>query len=202
MFIQVIEGKVSDPAAVRAAVERWQTDLAPGAEGWLGTTAGVTSDGRMVAVVRFEDEAAAQRNSDRPEQGAWWAEMSKLIDDEPVFRNSDRVMVDVRGNPEDAGFVQVMQGGSSDPERAWKLMEEDDTDWSAFRPDIIGSINIGHPGGRWTMVNYFTSEAEAREGEKKEPPAEMQAQMEELMSLSDGEPEYLDITEPWYYSPR
>jgi hypothetical protein len=202
MFIQVIEGKVSDPAAVRAAVERWQTDLAPGAEGWLGTTAGVTSDGRMVAVVRFEDEATAQRNSDRPEQGAWWAEMSKLIDDEPVFRNSDRVMVDVRGNPEDAGFVQVMQGGSSDPERAWKLMEEDDTDWSAFRPDIIGSINIGHPGGRWTMVNYFTSEAEAREGEKKEPPAEMQAQMEELMSLSDGEPEYLDITEPWYYSPR
>ena len=202
MFIQVIEGKVSDPAAVRAAVERWQTDLAPGAEGWLGTTAGVTSDGRMVAVVRFEDEATAQRNSDRPEQGAWWAEMSKLIDDEPVFRNSDRVMVDVRGNPEDAGFVQVMQGGSSDPERAWKLMEEDDTDWSAFRPDIIGSINIGHPGGRWTMVNYFTSEAEAREGEKKEPPAEMQAQMEELMSLSDGEPEYLDISEPWYYSPR
>ena len=202
MFIQVIEGKVSDPAAVRAAVERWQTDLAPGAEGWLGTTAGVTSDGRMVAVVRFEDEATAQRNSDRPEQGAWWAEMSKLIDDEPVFRNSDRVMVDVRGNPEDAGFVQVMQGGSSDPERAWKLMEEDETDWSAFRPDIIGSVNIGHPGGRWTMVNYFTSEAEAREGEKKEPPAELQAQMEELMSLSDGEPEYLDISEPWYYSPR
>lgn len=202
MFIQVIEGKVSDPAAVRAAVERWQTDLAPGAEGWLGTTAGVTSDGRMVAVVRFEDEATAQRNSDRPEQGAWWAEMSKLIDDEPVFRNSDRVMVDVRGNPEDAGFVQVMQGGSRDPERAWKLMEQDDTDWSAFRPDIIGSINIGHPGGRWTMVNYFTSEAEARDGEKKEMPAELQAQMEELMTLSDGEPEYLDISEPWYYSPR
>jgi hypothetical protein len=202
MFVQVIEGHVSDPAAVRAAVERWQADLAPGAEGWLGSTAGVTSDGRMVAVVRFEDEAMAQRNSDRPEQAAWWAEMSKLIDDEPVFRNSDRVEVDMRGNPEDAGFVQVMQGGSTDPERAWKIMEQDETDWAAFRPDIIGSLNIGHPGGRWTMVNYFTSEAEAREGEKKEPPAEMQAQMEELMSLSDGEPEYLDITEPWYYSPR
>jgi hypothetical protein len=51
------------------------------------------------------------------------------------------------------------------------------------------------------MVSYFSSEAEAREGEKKEPPPELQAQMEELMSLSTGEPEYLDITEPWYYSP-
>ena len=111
-------------------------------------------------------------------------------------------MDDVRGNPEDAGFVQVMQGGSTDPDRAWKVMEADDTDWSAFRPDIIGSLNIGHAGGKWTMVNYFTSEAEAREGEKKEPTAEMQAQMEELMSLSDGEPEFLDITEPRYYSPR
>ncbi len=202
MFVQVIEGKVSDPAAVKELVDRWVADLSSGAGGWLGTTAGVTSSGRMVAVVRFEDEAAARRNSDRPEQGAWWAEMSKLIEDDPVFRDSDRVMVDVRGNPEDAGFVQVMQGGSTDPDRAWKVMEADDIDWSAFRPDIIGSLNIGHAGGKWTMVNYFTSEAEAREGEKKEPTAEMQAQMEELMSLSDGEPEFLDITEPRYYSPR
>ena len=202
MFVQVIEGKVSDPAAVKELVDRWVADLSSGAGGWLGTTAGVTSSGRMVAVVRFEDEAAARRNSDRPEQGAWWAEMSKLIEDDPVFRDSDRVMDDVRGNPEDADFVQVMQGASTDPDRAWKVMEADDTDWSAFRPDIIGSLNIGHAGGKWTMVNYFTSEAEAREGEKKEPTAEMQAQMEELMSLSDGEPEFLDITEPWYYSPR
>ena len=52
------------------------------------------------------------------------------------------------------------------------------------------------------MINYFSSEAEAREGEKKEMPAELQEQMEELMTLSDGEPEYLDLSEPWFYSPR
>ena len=51
------------------------------------------------------------------------------------------------------------------------------------------------------MVNYFTSEAEARAAEQKEAPPELQAQMEELMSLSTGEPEYLDITEPWFSSP-
>ena len=202
MFVQVIEATTSDPAAVRAAMDRWMEQLAPGATGWLGSTAGMTTDGRMVAVVRFDTEEHARANSDRAEQGEWWAEMAKLFDSDPVFRDSTRVLVDVRGNPDDAGFVQVMQGGSSDPERAWKLMEEDDTDWSAFRPDILGSISIGHADGRWTMVNYFTSEAEARAGEQKEAPAELQQQMEELMSLSTGEPEFLDITEPWFSSPR
>lgn len=202
MFVQVIEATTSDPAAVRAAMDRWMQELAPGATGWLGSTAGMTPDGRMVAVVRFDTEEHARANSDRAEQGEWWAEMAKLFDSDPVFRDSTRVLVDVRGNPDDAGFVQVMQGGSTDPERAWKLMEEDDTDWSAFRPDILGSISIGHADGRWTMVNYFTSEAEARAGEQKEAPAELQQQMEELMSLSTGEPEFLDIPEPWFSSPR
>jgi hypothetical protein len=202
MFVQVIKGKVSDPAAVRAHMERWQDELSGGAQGWLGTTAGIAADGTMIALVRFEDAAAAKRNSDRPEQGEWWAGMDRLIEGEASFQDSERVMVDVRGNPEDAGFVQVMQGGSTDPERAWKLMEEDDTDWSAFRPDMIGSISIGHAGGDWTMVNYFTSEAEARAGEQKEPTPEMQQMMEELNSLADGPPTFIDITEPIYSSPR
>ena len=202
MFVQVIKGKVSDRAAVKAHMDRWQDELSGGAQGWLGTTAGVAADGTMIALVRFEDEAAARRNSDRPEQGEWWAGMERLIEGEATFQDSDRVLVDVRGNPEDAGFVQVMQGGSTDPERAWKLMEEDDTDWSAFRPDIIGSISIGHPDGRWTMVNYFTSEAEAREGEKKELTPEMQKMMDEMNSLADGPPTFIDITEPMYSSPK
>jgi hypothetical protein len=202
MFVQVIEATTSDPAAVRAAMDRWMAELAPGATGWLGSTAGMTPEGRMVAVVRFDSEEHARANSDRPEQGEWWGEMTKLFDSEPVFRDSTRVLVDVRGNPDDAGFVQVMQGASSDPDRAWKLMEQDDTDWSAFRPDILGSVSIGHADGRWTMVNYFTSEAEARAGEQKEAPAELQQQMEELMSLSTGEPEFLDIPEPWFSSPK
>lgn len=202
MFVQVIEATTSDPAAVRAMVDRWVEELSPGATGWLGSTGGFTADGRLVAVVRFDSEESARANSDRPEQGEWWAELSKLFDGEATFRDSTRVLVDVRGNPDEAGFVQVMQGGSTDPDRAWRLMEEDETDWSAFRPDILGSLSIGHADGRWTMVNYFTSEAAAREGEQKEPPAELQQQMEELMSLSTGEPEFLDLTEPWFSSPR
>lgn len=202
MFVQVIEGRTSDPAAVKAAMDRWMEELAPGATGWLGSTGGVTADGRLIALVRFESAEAAQRNSDRPEQGAWWGETAKLLDGEATFRDSSQVMVDTHGDPDAAGFVQVMQGGSTDPERAWKLMEEDDTDWSSFRPEIIGSLSVGHDDGRWTMANYFTSEAEAREGEQKELPPELQAQMTELMSLSSGEQVFYDLTEPWLSSPR
>ena len=42
MFAQTIRGKVSDPKAVRAAVQRWMRDLGPTAKGWLGSTGGVT----------------------------------------------------------------------------------------------------------------------------------------------------------------
>jgi hypothetical protein len=202
MFVQVIKGRVADPARVKAALDRWAEELAPGAEGWLGTTAGVTSDGRFVAAARFESEEAARRNSDRPEQDRWWSETSRLFDGEPSFDDSSDVEVDTNGDPATATFVQVMQGRTSDPERARRLMAEDSTDWSAFRPDMLGSVAVGHDGGAYTMMMWFTSEAEAREGEAKEPPPELKAQMEEMGTLSVGEPEFFDLKDPWMYAPR
>ena len=49
-------------------------------------------------------------------------------------------------------------------------------------PEVVGSVAVGHEGGAYTMAMYFTSEAEAREGERKEPPPELKAQMEEMDS--------------------
>jgi hypothetical protein len=49
MFVQVIQGQVSDAGQARAALDRWVQELAPGATGWLGSTAGVTEDGRFIA---------------------------------------------------------------------------------------------------------------------------------------------------------
>ena len=201
MFMQVIKGRVADPARVKAALDRWAEELAPGAEGWLGTTAGVTEDGRFIAAARFESEDAARRNSDRPEQDRWWSETSRLFDGEPSFSDSSEVDVDTNGDPATATFVQVMQGRTSDPERARQMMADDSTDWSAFRPDMLGSVAAGHDGGAYTMVMWFTSEAEAREGERKEPPPELKAQMEEMGSLSVGEPEFFDLKDPWMYAP-
>jgi hypothetical protein len=201
MFVQVIQGRVADPARVKAALDRWAEELAPGAEGWLGSTAGVTEDGRFIALARFESEEAARRNSDRPEQDRWWAETSRLFDGEATFTDSSEVDVDTNGDPAGATFVQAMQGRTSDPERARRLMSEDSTDWSSFRPDMLGSVAAGHDGGAYTMMMWFTSEAEAREGERKDPPPELKAQMEEMGALSVGEPEFFDLKDPWMYAP-
>ena len=202
MFVQVLQGQVDDAAKVRAAMDRWAQELAPGASGWLGSTAGVTEDGRFIALARFESEEAARRNSDRPEQDRWWSETSQLFTGQASFRDSNDVTVDLAGEPDDAGFVQVMQGQGSDPDRARELMAEDSDQWAAFRPDVIGSVAVGHEGGAYTMAMYFTSEAEAREGERKEPPPELKARMEEMAALNVGEPEFFDLKDPWLYSPH
>jgi hypothetical protein len=202
MFVQVIQGQAPDADQLHAAFDRWTEDLASGASGWLGTTAGVTEDGRFVALARFESEEAARRNSDRPEQDKWWSETAALLSGDARFTDSTDVVVDVTGDPDEAGFVQVMQGRGSDPERARELMDQDSDKWAAFRPEILGSVAALHPGGAYTMAIYFTSEAEAREGERKEPPPELKAQMDEMNALSVGEPDFFDLKEPWLYSPR
>jgi hypothetical protein len=202
MFVQVIQGQVSNPEQAHAALEQWAKELAPGASGWLGSTGGVTDDGQFIAVARFESKEAAQSNSDRPEQDQWWSETSKLFDGEATFHDSDDVMVDTYGDPDQAGFVQVMQGHGSDPDRARELMSDDSFDWAEFRPEMLGSVSAQHDAGAFTMVLYFTSEAEAREGEQKEPPPEVQAQMEEMNKLMTGPPEFYDLRKPWIYSAK
>jgi hypothetical protein len=201
VFVQVIQGEVADPARARAAFDRWVEELAPGATGWLGSTAGVTEDGRFVALARFSSEEAARANSDRPEQDRWWAETAGLFTGEATFKDSLDVFLDVTGEPDTAGFVQVIQGRGSDPDRARELMAQDSSEWAAFRPDIIGSVAAVHDGGAYTMALYFTSEEEAREGERKEPPPELKAQMEEMDTLTVGVPEFFDLKQPWLYSP-
>jgi hypothetical protein len=202
MFVQVIQGQVSDPGKIHAALDRWAQELAPGATGWLGATAGVTDDGTFIALVRFDSPEAARRNSDRPEQDRWWAEAARLFTGEATFRDSSDAIVDVVGEPDQAGFVQVMQGRGTDPDRAREMMSQDSAEWAAFRPDIIGSVGAQHEGGAYTMAMYFTSEAEAREGERKEPPPALKEQMAELDALSVGVPDFFDLRRPWLYSPR
>jgi len=201
MFVQVIQGQVDDAAAARAQLEKWVAELAPNATGWLGSTGGVTEDGTLVLLARFESEEAAKQNSGSPEQSAWWEETSSLFTGEPEFHDSSRVDADLQGDPDQARFVQVMQGRTSDPDRARELMNDDSVDWEKFRPDILGSLTVEHDGDAWTMALYFTSEEDAREGESKPPPAEMEKVMSEMEQLSLGEPAYFDLKDPWLHSP-
>lgn len=201
MFAQVIQGAVSDGAEVRAAMDRWVREVSPDAKGWLGSTAGVTEDGRFIAIARFESAVAARANSDRAEQDGWWTETSKLFTGEVTWHDSEDIDEDVTGDPDQAGFVQIMQGRGTDPARAREIMNQDSDKWAEYRPDVIASVAVQHEGGAYTMAIYFTSEAAAREGEKKEPPPEIKAQMDELNALSAGEPEFFDLKNPWLLSP-
>jgi hypothetical protein len=202
MFIQVIQGQVADPERVKGALDLWQRYTAPGAIGWLGSTVGVTDDGRLIAVIRFSSPDAARRNSDRPEQIGWWTHTSTLFTTEPTLSESDNVALDLVGDPDRAGFVQIMRGRGTNPERVRELMTQGSTDWASFRPDILGSVGALHPDGGYTMCMYFTSEAEARAGERKEPPPALKAQMEQMSALQAGPPEFFDLKRPWLMSPR
>ena len=199
MFIQVMEGRVGDVEGLRAQIERWRAELAPGAKGYLGTTAGVTADGRFIGVVRFESEEAARANSDRPEQGEWWAATSGYYDGEVTFTNCPDVDTFGAGGSDDAGFVQVMKG-RADRSTLASLAAETEALLQRGRPDVIGGT-VAWPGdGRFIQTIYFTSEAEARENEKKEPATDEEREAWERMGSAMQVEEFIDISDPWLFS--
>jgi hypothetical protein len=187
---------------MQAAWNRWLDETAPGAIGWLGTTAGVTDDGKFVGLARFESEDAARRNSERPEQDQWWRETAKLFTGEVTFHDCPEVVQMGPGGADDAGFVQVIEGRVRDMDRWRQLGERWDSTGTDFRPDVIGGVLAMHGDGGYTNAVYFTSEAAAREGEQKEMPEDMKAMWEEEMALHEGELTYYDLREPWLASPR
>nr|WP_294697082.1 hypothetical protein [uncultured Friedmanniella sp.] len=200
MFVQVIQGQTDDPGALRSALDRWVSDISPGATGFLGSTSGVTDDGTSITLARFDSEDSARTNSDRPEQGAWWDETSKLFTGEVTFEEGTRVFTDLPGDPDQAGFVQIMRGRSSDPDRAFEIVTQGGPELANYRPDILGRLVLQNDDGRFTMAIYFTSEEEARSGERKPPPPEMEQTWQELDELV-GDLAYYDLRDPWLYSP-
>jgi hypothetical protein len=68
MFIRVIQGRATNPPGIRRDLGRWQRQLAVDADGWLGSTTGITEDGWSITVVRFASEAQARQQ--RPARAA------------------------------------------------------------------------------------------------------------------------------------
>jgi hypothetical protein len=193
MFVQIIQGKIKDADLLTRQLERWRKEIKPGAKGYLGSTGGVTADGTSIAAVRFDSEAAARANSERPEQSAWWNETEKAFDGTPTFTESSDIDTLFDGGSNDAGFVQVMQGKATVMAAFRKWSKDHEGDLKAMRPDLIGGIDIYQPDGSFMSVAYFTSESEARKNEKAmgENPL-----MGEFMSHIAGEMKFLDISKP------
>src|SRR5207248_11784422 len=103
-----------------------------------------------------------------------------------------------------AGFVQVMRGRVTNPEKLAALEHrkgEIETALGQARPDVLGDVMVVTGDGSYLEAIYFTSEADARRGEAGELPADMAALMDEFMSAVAID-EYLDLKDPWLHWPR
>lgn len=203
MFVQVFQGQVRDADQVRRATEDWLQRLAPGAEGWLGSTTGVTDDGHLFGIARFESAEAARRNSGRAQQGEWFSGVEKLFPHGVEFHDCSEVDVARLGGSDDAGFVQVIQGRARDVARLRELVAMLDDRFPDLRPDLLGFITALHDGedGRFTQVAYFTSEQAARSGEQGQVSPEAVETLQEEMALMQ-DVRYHDLREPWLHSPH
>jgi hypothetical protein len=198
VFVQVIEGRVTDRDGLRRQMDNWQAELRPGATGFLGSTAGVTDDGYAIAFARFESAAAAKANSDRPDQGRWWAETEKTFSGDVTFTDSEDVDTFLGGGSNDAGFVQVMKNSGVDRDRMRAMDQSFEQNAPSFRPDVLGGIRVWAGPDAYTEVVYFTSEAEARAAEKKEPPPELADEMREFEDMM-ANIQFFDLRDPWLY---
>lgn len=199
MFIQVIQGKVADRAGLQAANERWAAEVKPGATGWLGATGGIADDDTFVMTVRFESAEAARRNSERPEQSAWWAETSKCLEGDVTFVDCPEVTQWLQGGSDDAGFVQVIEGKTEHPDRLRELLDRYGDEIQKLRPELIGATIALHGDGAFVQTVYFTSEQEAREHEALQPPADLAEALAEEQDLMQ-DTSYIDLHTPWLLS--
>jgi len=193
MFVQVIKGRTNDPDGLRQQFERWSSELRPGAVGFEGSTTGIADDGTFIALARFSDADSARANSDRPEQGAWWAETAAYIDGEANFRDSTDTSLLFDGGSNEAGFVQIMEGSVHDRAKAEafetpEMLEQ----LRSARPDLIGGLRVWFPDDTFVDAAYFTSEAAARAGEQSEDFAGPQ---EEYAALF-GDTTFTDLRRP------
>lgn len=199
MFIQVMEGKTKDPEGLHERIRIWERDLKPGAIGYLGSTGGCTSTGDCILVARFESREAAMRNSERPEQDAWWRETERLFDGPVRFHETEDVDIMTHGSLDNAHFVQVMEGHVTDKARAHQIDDESEPMLAEMRPDLLGSVTAYFDDDEFASIAYFTSEEEARRGESKELTGEAAEKFAEWQDVVHVE-RYFDITNPWLTS--
>jgi len=191
LFVRAVRGKVADPRAAFAAMDDRVATFKATASGYLGSTAGVASDGTFIALLRFESAQASRL--DAADGAAWWEDhiASASVTDCPD------VALMYGGGSDEAGYVQVMCGHTTNPSRFKEISRRFEDYLPSSRPEILGGLTAFAPDGRFFNVVYFTSEEAARQGERETRPPEIDELFAEFDRQMD---EYLDITEPWFDS--
>jgi hypothetical protein len=201
MFIQIIQGRATNPPGIRRDLGRWQRQLAADADGWLGTTTGITEDGWSITVVRFASEAQARHNRDRPEQREWWRDASQHLARIAVH-DAPKVHTYRDGGSDQAGFVQVVQGHSDDLERMASLGRDQDDSQARDAPYVLGMTVAEHADrpGDFTQILYFTSEQDARRLEQERSAEDDEPALKELRNLMTDSRSF-DLRDPQLLSP-
>jgi hypothetical protein len=201
MFIQVIQGRATNPPGIRRDLGRWQRQLAADADGWLGTTTGITEDGWSITVVRFASEAQARHNRDRPEHREWWRDASQHLA-RVVVHDAPKVHSYRDGGSDQAGFVQVVQGHSDDLERMVSLGRDQDDSQARDAPYVLGMTVAEHADrpGDFTQIMYFTSEQDARHLEQERSAEADEPARRELLDLMTNLRSF-DLRDPQLLSP-
>jgi hypothetical protein len=199
VFIQVIQGRATNPPGIRRDLGRWQRQLAVGADGWLGSTTGITEDGWSISVIRFASEEQARRNRDRPEQREWWRDASQHLA-RVVSHDAPTVHIYRDAGSDQAGFVQVLQGHTDDLERMVNLEREDFLARNA--PHVLGMTLAEHADrpGDFTQTVYFTSEQDARRSDQDRSDKADEPAIKELRSLMTNLRSF-DLRDPQLLSP-
>ncbi len=194
LFIQLVEAKVGDESTAREAWDAWERDVRPSVTGYLGATGGMTDDGRMIFIARFESPEAAAKNNDLPEQQQWYEKHLANLDS-LAFTNSSQVDEMMGGGSDDAGFVQLIRGKCSDPQKMREVGQQMESELSQRRPDVLGGIVAWHDDdpNAFTQTVYFKSEEEARRNEADET---MGGAPDEFSSLL-SDLSFIDLHEPW-----
>lgn len=189
MDVMVITGRSTDESELRRSWDAWIDELRGAGVGWLGATAGVSGSAAFVAMVRFVDLAYA----DGATQTDTWRAVAAQVDALGLERTS-RTDVWNRGGSDDAGFVQIRRGVSSDPERLRHLyVVEQPVRMGPYRPEVLGGMFAWHGGDAFTLSAYFTGEDAARSGEHLEAFAPFFADIDAVMQ----DLTYLDLVDPW-----
>lgn len=203
VFVQIFYGRVLDTARARDVYERWVDEVAPGADGWQGSTAGITDDGEMIAVVRYASPEAARRSNERPEQNEWWQEMREQFTGDVAVHDCTNIAMFGGEEWGDAGFCEIVQGYLAQLGDMLEVRFLEIEEHYKRSPDLqqIGGLIADHgDGGGFTEMIFFPSEEQALDesGERLRP---------EISSLEALSPyianlRHLSIREPLIHGRR
>ena len=198
MFVRIVRGHARDPVALRQRWWEWERPAAAPGNGYLGATAGIADDNMFIAMIRFTSETAADQCTASADRASSWDDILGHLRD-ALVEDADRTDLWNRGGSDDAGFVQIRHGVSSDPARLRDLyVNQQPVRMGPHRPEVLGGLVAWHGAARFTLSAYFTSEAAARRGENLHEFTsfydEINAVMQDLT--------YIDVRDPWLSSPR